>query len=108
MKTLCFITLLGGILLGTSCSEKKSSDDRSLDDCPQVATKQLVGGDSVVVLIASLLKDTLEVPLSQLLESMEIIKLDSRDMALVKGGVTSVVLPPIPLPNLNLSTFSFI
>lgn len=90
MKTRCFFCLLGGIIMGTSCSGNKGLDSRSLDDCPQIATWQLAGNDSVAVLDASLLKDTLEVRLSQLIEDMDIIKLDSRDEALVKGGVTAV------------------
>lgn len=89
MKTFCSACLLVGILLWTSCSGKKDSDEKSLNDCPQIATKQLVGNDSVVVLNMDLLKDTLEVRISQLLESMDIIKLDSRDTALVKGGMIS-------------------
>lgn len=87
MKTLCSICLLGSLFLWAACSGKKEINDRSLDDCPQVATWRLTGNDSVVVLDVNLLKDTLEVPVSQLVEEMDIIKLDARDTALVKGGM---------------------
>lgn len=86
MKTFYSVCLLGSIFLWVSCSGKKNLNEMSLDDCPQVATWRVAGNDSVVVLDVNLLKDTLEVPISQLVEKIDIVKLDARDTALVKGG----------------------
>lgn len=89
MKAFSSICLVGSLFLWASCSGKKDVNERSLDDCPQVATWRSAGNDSVVVLDVNLLKDTLQVPLSQLVEEMDIVKLDARDTALVKGGMVA-------------------
>lgn len=86
MKALNPFILLWALLLSGACTGNKMFNEKSLDDCPQVATRQLVGTDSVVVLNLSLVKDTLDIPLSQLIEDFEIIKLDAKDEALAKPG----------------------
>ncbi len=73
-----------------ACSNHNSFNNPSLSDCPQVATWQLAGNDSVVVCNLSLIKDTLDIPLSQLVENFQIIKLDPKDEALVKSYFTHV------------------
>lgn len=91
MKTwqLYFLTSVIALLV-SACSNRKSTYEKSLNDCPVVATREKVGNDEVVVLHTDKLKDTLNIPLSQLVENFEIIKLDSKDEALVKGGPTFI------------------
>lgn len=91
MKTqqLCFLASIITLLI-SACSENKSAYEKSLSDCPVVATREKAGNDQIVVLHTDRLKDTLNIPLSQLVENFEIIKLDSRDEALVKGGPTFI------------------
>lgn len=79
-----FYSFLAASLLG-ACSDTDPSGNFSLNDCPQVAIRQLVGNDSVVVCNLDLIKDTLNIPLSQLIDDFKIIKLDSKDEALVKS-----------------------
>ena len=55
-----------------------------------MAIRQLVGNDSVVVCNLDLIKDTLNIPLSQLIDDFKIIKLDSKDEALVKSYFTHI------------------
>lgn len=48
------------------------------------------GTDSIVVLDVGLIKDTMQIRLSQLVDDLEIIKLETRDTALVKSGYMAV------------------
>ncbi|WP_106831701.1 6-bladed beta-propeller [Parabacteroides pacaensis] len=73
------------ICILVSCGKEKKSSSSKLGDCPVVATWKTVGSDKVLVGQAELLKDTLTIPLSQLVENFQLIKLDNRDEALVKG-----------------------
>lgn len=82
-------SFLAASLLG-ACSGNKPSDSFSLDDCPQVATRQPAGNESLVVCNLSLIKDTLNIPLSQFVDDFQIIKLDAKDEALVKGYSTYI------------------
>lgn len=82
-------SFLAASLLG-ACSDTDPSGNFSLNDCPQVAIRQLVGNDSVVVCNLDLIKDTLNIPLSQLIDDFKIIKLDSKDEALVKSYFTHI------------------
>lgn len=90
MKALNPFIFVWALLLSGACTGNKSFNEKSLNDCPQIATRQLVGTDSVVVLNMSLVKDTLDIPLSQLIEDFEIIKLDSKDEALTKPGLVCI------------------
>lgn len=88
MKTRQFVPLLLSLFLG-ACAGSKTSDGISLDDCPVVTTQQKVGGDLVTVLHLDLVKDTLDLPLSSLLEDFRIVPLDNRNEALTKGSSVS-------------------
>lgn len=78
------------LLLCAGCDEKKIDSDKPLlADCPEVGRIEQVGDYSVVVADQSLLKDTIDIPLSMLTEEISVVKLDNRDEALV--GETPVV-----------------
>ena len=90
MKSLHSLLFCGVLLLHASCSGIKTSDEKSLGDCPLVATWKQAGTDSIVVLDVGLIKDTMQIRLSQLVDDLEIIKLETRDTALVKSGYMAV------------------
>ena len=90
MKSLHSLLFCGVLLLHASCSGIKTSDEKSLDDCPLVGTWKQVGIDSIMVLDVGLIKDTMQIRLSQLVDDLEIIKLETRDTALVKSGYMAV------------------
>ena len=64
----------------------------SLDNCQQVATFEQIGSNKVMVAHLEQMKDTIDMPLSALIEDLRIIPLDNRDEALTKLG--SVTLSP--------------
>ena len=64
----------------------------SLDNCPQVASFEQVGSNQVMVAHLDQLNDTIDMPLSALIEDLRIIPLDNRDEALTKLG--SVTISP--------------
>jgi hypothetical protein len=73
------IQVLFGLMISiatVSCTGGKTQS--ALSDAPVVATK-----DKVMTLDVSLLKDTVVIPLSQLVEDLSIVKLDASDEALV-------------------------
>lgn len=88
--------LLTGLLIGmtaVSCgtgSKDSSSQGKDLlTDCPVVGEFVQVGNDKILACEETLLADTVRFPLSYFAEEMEIIKLDSRDEALVgQTGIT--------------------
>ncbi len=90
MKTHNTAPLFLAIFLFGACSGNKTSSGKSLDDCPVVATIQKVGNDPVTTLHLDRVKDTLNIPLSQLIDDFKIIKLDSKDEALVKSYFTHI------------------
>ena len=84
MKTHYLTPIFLAFLLAT-CSGNKTSDKKSLDDCPVVATTQKVANDNVTTLHLDRVKDTLDLPVSQLLEDFRIIPLDNRKEVLIKN-----------------------
>lgn len=84
MKTQHFVPLLLSLLLG-ACTGSKTSDGKSLNDCPEIATLQQVGNDKVMVVQLDKVRDTLDLPLSRLLDDFQIVPLDNRKEALTKG-----------------------
>lgn len=82
------LNFLGALLItltAVSCNtgNKNSGDNNLLDDCPVVGKYVQVGNDKVLSCDQSLLTDTISLSLSFFAEEMEIVKLDSRDTALV-------------------------
>lgn len=82
MKTHSFLLLS---LLLEACAGSNTSTGESLDDCPEIATFQQVGNDKVMVVQVDKVRDTLDLPLSRLLEDFRIVPLDNRKEALTKG-----------------------
>ena len=89
MKTHYITPFFIAIFLFGACSGNKTSSGKSLDDCPIVATQEMIGNDNVTTLHLDRVKDTLEMPVSQLLENFRIVRLDNRDEALIKREFVS-------------------
>lgn len=66
--------------IGTGCN---SISTKSLDECPVVIRTETVGGTPLTVCDQKLLVDTLQIPLSLLVEDLEIIRFDNREEALM-------------------------
>lgn len=82
------VKLLSGLLMlliAVSCGTGNNSagNENLLENCPVVGQYVQVGDDKVLSCEQKLLADTIRLPLSAFAEDMEIIKLDSRDTALV-------------------------
>lgn len=88
--------LLGGLLIaaiatscGTGGKNQSAQTTDPLANSPVVGQYVQVGADKVMSCDQKLLTDTVRIPLSFFTEEMEIVKLDSRDEALVgQTGVT--------------------
>ena len=85
MKTPLTASFFLTIFLFGACSESKRHDGKPLDDCPVVATTQKIGNDEVTTLHLDRLKDTLDLPVSRLLEDFQIVPLDNREEVLLKS-----------------------
>ena len=75
-------------LAACSGNEKSVSGNKKIlvDELPVVAHSVEVDGQEVTVCELGLLKDTLDLPLSYWVEDFEVVKLDTRDEALVGQG----------------------
>lgn len=71
------------LILALSSCTNEGRKGSALDEQPVVASIEMVSGDSVWVCDPSLIKDSVVLPLSYFAEEMQIVKLDSRDEALV-------------------------
>lgn len=78
-KGVVYYSILLLIIYG--CNSK--SDIKTIDDSPIVATKISVNGSPVISCDLSLLNDTIDFPISTLVEDLEIIILENSDSALV-------------------------
>ena len=74
------------VLTLTACSQKQSL----YEQMPVVAHTEEVNGEQLTVCQYDLLTDTVDIPLSDLVEELQFVKLDNREEALV--GETSAVL----------------
>ncbi len=83
--------IIAGILLSAiAVSPVMAGRKDKLSDCNVAAKVVQSGKDKVVVCQRSLLKDTIDLPISQLVKDIQIVKLDSQDEALVAPGITVV------------------
>lgn len=89
MKTHYITPFFIAIFLFGACSGNKTSSGKSLDDCPIVAIQEMIGNDNVTTLHLDRVKDTLDLPVSQLLEDFRIVRLDNRDETLIKREFVS-------------------
>ncbi len=67
-----------------------AGNKNKLSDCPKVASTVQVGKNSVLVCNRAQVKDTINLPLSELTEEMQIVVLDPADEALVGSGYALV------------------
>ena len=82
-----FLSILFSIALLVACKEEQSSGNASLiDKCSVIATREVTeAGDTVVVCDMAKVKEEVTLPLSQLVDSLEFIRLESIDTAMVGG-----------------------
>lgn len=86
MKNVKLILIVMSVVW-TACSSNHSLRP-TLTDMPVVAHIDTINGESLTVCQLDLLEDTVRLPLSALVEELQIIRLDNRDEALVElGGV---------------------
>lgn len=78
--TFTIITIL--VLTLTACTQKKGS----LEQMPVVAHTQMIGDVALTVCPIDLLEDTVKIPLSDLVEEPQLVRLDNREEALVGSG----------------------
>ena len=80
-----FIFLLVSIFLLMACKGEQSGDNASLiDKCSVIATREVTEvGDTVVVCDMAKVKEKVTLPLSQLVDSLEFIRLESSEEAMV-------------------------
>ena len=70
---------LSGFIILFSLISCKTSNDKTLDTCPAVGSIKQIGDDSVIICDQKLLKDTIRIPLSLLVDDFEIIRLDNKN-----------------------------
>ena len=89
-----FIFLLVSIFLLMACKEEQSGGNASLiDKCSVIATREVTeAGDTVVVCDMAKVKEKVTLPLSQLVDSLELIRLESIDTAMVGTNILSIDL----------------
>ena len=80
--------LLGLALVLGACGGSSSPDGKTLADCPEVLTVENSPSGPVSVLHIDRVKDTIDVPLSKLLDDFRLVKLDNREEALSYGSTT--------------------
>lgn len=78
--------ILFGVFLSCGNNEKKASGKLTLDDCPVIAQSVELKGSVLTDLDFSSVKDTFNVPLSSLLSSFQIIRLENTEEALTAAG----------------------
>ena len=86
MKNLrLFILTLVSIFLLMACKEEQSGGNASLiDKCSVIATREVTeAGDTVVVCNIAKVKEKVMLPLSQLVDSLELIRLESIDAGMI-------------------------
>jgi len=86
MKTKTFLsTLFVGIFLLYSCGGNKQRGTVSLDKNPIIAKRTVnLNGETLITCDLSLVKDTIDLPMSFFISNFELIRLDDNDDALIK------------------------
>ena len=85
IKTINIIYIIA-ILGLTSCSGNSISHSSVWEEMPVVAHWEEVNRDTLTVAHLEQLKDTVRIPLSDLVEELQIVALDDKEEALVDGG----------------------
>lgn len=68
-----------------SCKDKEASGGL-FDQCSVIATRKVMDGDTLIACDVAAVKESFLLPLSQLVDSFEIVRLENIDEALVNGG----------------------
>ena len=89
MKTtsIAHIIVFGVLAACTSCNTTHSS---IWEEMPVVAHVETLDGEPLTVCHLDQLKDTVHIPLSELVEDLHIVKLDNREEAMVNIAVVSL------------------
>ena len=82
MKTICFAFIIA-ILGLTSCSSDSARYSSVWEEMPIVAHIEEINGDTLTVAHLEQLKDTVCIPLSNLVEELQIVALDKKEEAMV-------------------------
>lgn len=88
MLYICF--LLASVF--SSCSGSKSNQDESglLDRCDVIATQEITNGDTIISCNLSAAKLVARIPLSMFVDSLNVVKLDGKEEALVGRGYSTI------------------
>lgn len=82
------LLFVGGLFM--SCSHKQEAGSAVFDKLGVIASRQVVNGDTVVACDVSAAKESIQLPLSMLVDSLEVIRLDKKEEALVGVGWITV------------------
>lgn len=82
--------LLVMCILTSACSDNKKKV-LTLDNCPIVASTQELNGEALIVCHPEKIKDTIDLPLSTLVDKLEIVRLDTAQNALTKPADKVIV-----------------
>lgn len=85
MKTICFAFIIA-ILGLTACSSDSARYSSVWEEMPVVAHIEEINGDTLTVAHLEQLKDTVCIPLSDLVEELQIVALDKKEEASVEMG----------------------
>ena len=85
MKTVSIVHIIAFVLLiaCTNCNNPHSSFSKEM---PIVAHTETIDGEPLTVCHLDQLKDTVHIPLSELVEDLHIVKLDNREEAMITFG----------------------
>ena len=89
MKRRLFFHLSGIFFLSLLFSCGKNTRYSTLDHLDVVAEKVMIGNSELISCDLAKLKDTVDIPLSYLVEDLQMIRLDNRDEALVGNSFTT-------------------
>lgn len=97
------LLLFTGLLINTLSSCKDKDLTRGLlEQCSVVATRQIINmEDTLVVCDVAAVKESFTLPLSQLVDSFEVVQLENTDGALMKSGPTTISNNYIGIHNFN-------
>ena len=85
MKTICIVFIIA-ILGLTACSSDSARYSSVWEEMPVVAHIEEINGDTLTVAHLEQLKDTVCIPLSDLVEELQIVALDKKEEASVEMG----------------------
>lgn len=86
---ICLVSLT--VLFCLSCNKQNKESAGLLDECSVIATKTVTdSGDTVITCDVASVKESMIIPLSKLIDSLEIIRLENIDTAMIKPVVVDI------------------